>query len=41
MKKIDRFSNWKYPKIEEGKPTKYNWVVHCKIKNSKKEIKKI
>ena len=27
MKKIDRFSNWKYPKIEEGKPTKYNWVV--------------
>jgi acetyltransferase-like isoleucine patch superfamily enzyme len=27
MKKIDRFSNWKYPKIEEGKSTKYNWVV--------------
>jgi len=27
MKKIDRFSNWKYPKIEEGKLTKYNWVV--------------
>ena len=27
MKKIDRFTNWKYPKIEEGKPTKYNWVV--------------
>ena len=25
MKK--RFSNWKYPKIEDGKPTKYNWVV--------------
>ena len=27
MKKIDRFNNWKYPKIEEGKHTKYNWVV--------------
>jgi hypothetical protein len=25
MKK--RFSNWKYPKIEDGKRTKYNWVV--------------
>jgi acetyltransferase-like isoleucine patch superfamily enzyme len=24
---IDRFSNWKYPDIEDGKPTKYNWVV--------------
>jgi len=23
----DRFSNWSYPDIEEGKPTKYNWVV--------------
>ncbi len=23
----NRFSNWKYPKIEDGKPTKYNWVV--------------
>jgi acetyltransferase-like isoleucine patch superfamily enzyme len=23
----DRFSNWKYPNIEDGKPTKYNWVV--------------
>jgi acetyltransferase-like isoleucine patch superfamily enzyme len=22
-----RFSNWKYPEIEDGKPTKYNWVV--------------
>lgn len=22
-----RFSNWKYPIIVEGKPTKYNWVV--------------
>jgi acetyltransferase-like isoleucine patch superfamily enzyme len=23
----DRFSNWSYPNIEDGKPTKYNWVV--------------
>jgi acetyltransferase-like isoleucine patch superfamily enzyme len=23
----DRFSNWEYPDIEEGKPTKYNWVI--------------
>ena len=23
----DRFSNWKYPNIEDGKPTKYNWMV--------------
>ena len=23
----DRFIDWNYPKIEEGKPTKYNWVV--------------
>jgi acetyltransferase-like isoleucine patch superfamily enzyme len=22
-----RFPNWKYPKIIEGQPTKYNWVV--------------
>lgn len=22
-----RFKNWRYPKIEEGKPTKYHWVV--------------
>jgi len=22
-----RFENWKYPTIEEGKPTKYNWIV--------------
>jgi len=22
-----RFHNWQYPEIEEGKPTKYNWVV--------------
>jgi len=23
----NRFSNWKYPEIEDGKLTKYNWVV--------------
>jgi len=22
-----RFADWKYPDIEEGKPTQYNWVV--------------
>lgn len=22
-----RFSNWQYPKIEDGIPTKYHWVV--------------
>lgn len=28
---VSRFGgNWKYPKIEEGKPTKYNWVVQNK-----------
>jgi acetyltransferase-like isoleucine patch superfamily enzyme len=26
----DRFSNWEYPEIEEGKPTKYNWIVQHK-----------
>ena len=25
--KINRFPDWKYPDIEDGKPTKYNWVV--------------
>ena len=24
---INRFSNWKYPEIRDGQPTKYNWVV--------------
>lgn len=24
---VDRFEDWEYPDIEEGKPTKYNWVV--------------
>ena len=23
----DRFKDWEYPEIEEGKPTRYNWVV--------------
>ena len=27
-----RFRKWEYPKIEEGKPTKYNWVVQHKDK---------
>lgn len=27
---MPRFENWKYPEIEEGKPTKYNWVVQNK-----------
>jgi len=22
-----RFVGWQYPEIEEGKPTKYNWIV--------------
>ena len=25
-----RFKDWKYPEIEDGKPTKYNWVVQHK-----------
>lgn len=27
MQDKQRFSNWKYPEIIDGKPTKYNWVV--------------
>jgi acetyltransferase-like isoleucine patch superfamily enzyme len=27
MKEEDRFENWQAPIIEEGKPTKWNWVV--------------
>jgi acetyltransferase-like isoleucine patch superfamily enzyme len=26
----DRFVNWQMPEIEDGKPTKYNWVVQNK-----------
>jgi serine acetyltransferase len=29
-KEEDRFSDWEYPKIEEGKLTQYNWVVQHK-----------
>ncbi len=25
--KNDRFINWEYPVVEDGVPTKYNWVV--------------
>ena len=25
-----RFKDWQYPEIEDGKPTKYNWVVQNK-----------
>ena len=28
----DRFKDWKYPDIDEGKLTKYNWAVHHKDK---------
>ena len=27
---MNRFTDWEYPEIEEGKPTKYNWVVQNK-----------
>lgn len=27
---ISRFRDWEYPKIEDGKPTKYNWIVQHK-----------
>ncbi len=25
-----RFKDWKFPEIEDGKPTKYNWLVQYK-----------
>ena len=25
-----RFENWQYPEIEEGKPTRYHWIVQNK-----------
>lgn len=28
----ERFKNWKAPKIPEGKPTKYNWIVQHRDK---------
>ena len=27
VKSADRFQNWEYPEIEDGKLTKYNWMV--------------
>jgi acetyltransferase-like isoleucine patch superfamily enzyme len=27
MSEEERFIDWKYPEIEDGKPTKYNWIV--------------
>lgn len=27
---MDRFKDWQYPEIEDGKPTQYNWVVQHK-----------
>ena len=27
---MDRFKDWESPQIEEGKPTKYNWLVQHK-----------
>ena len=30
MENESRFSDWEYPEIQEGKPTKYNWVVQHK-----------
>ena len=32
MKNKSRFKDWEYPEIEDGKPTKYNWVVQNKNK---------
>ena len=26
----DRFKDWQFPEIKEGKPTKYNWIVQYK-----------
>ena len=30
MANTNRFDNWKYPEIIEGRPTKYNWIVQNK-----------
>jgi len=30
MDEQNRFNDWQYPDIEDGKPTKYNWVVQHK-----------
>ena len=29
---MKRFKDWEYPIIEDGKPTKYNWIVRHKEK---------
>ncbi|MEA2086746.1 MAG: acyltransferase [Thermodesulfobacteriota bacterium] len=29
---MGRFKDWEYPIIEDGKPTKYNWIVQHKEK---------
>ena len=29
---MNRFRDWKYPKVEEGKLTEYNWIVQHKDK---------
>ena len=30
MNQNTRFTDWEYPDIQEGKPTKYNWIVQHK-----------
>jgi acetyltransferase-like isoleucine patch superfamily enzyme len=30
MNNKSRFIDWEYPEIEDGKPTKYNWIVQHK-----------
>lgn len=30
MSDKDRFDDWQFPEIPEGKPTKYNWIVQNK-----------
>lgn len=30
MKNDSRFKNWEFPEIEDGMPTKYNWIVQHK-----------
>ena len=32
MNEHQRFKDWEYPEFEDGKPTKYNWVVQNKDK---------
>jgi len=32
MNNESRFTDWEYPEIEDGKPTKYNWIVQHKDK---------